>query len=478
MKPSKLRFFVLFSFLLLPSVSSRFTFAERPNIILILADDLGYGDLVCYGQKILKTPHLDRMAKEGMRFTQHYAGSTVCAPSRCVLLTGLHTGHCRVRGNGPGQLTEQDVTFASILQKSGYRTACFGKWGIGNPPPLDDPQKHGFDQFYGYINMFHAHNYYPEFLIRNGRKESLGNELYPEWKEKRTGAREGAGVAKVARDYAPELISTAMRTFIRQHHSLRQKKRTTQPFFVYYALNIPHANNEGGSEPRIGRNGMRVPSWGEFARLDWPDQEKGFASMIHNIDQDVGKLFDLLKELKIDEQTIVMFTSDNGPHQEGGHKVSTFQSGGKLRGWKRDLYEGGIRVPMIVRWPNHIPPGIESGHISGFQDLFPTVLELAQVKEIPQTDGMSFVSTLYNRETVQQEHLFLYWEFLEQGGKQAILQGRWKGVRKQTLKNPNGPLELFDLQTDPAEQNDISAQHPEKVKQMKQWMKDSHRENK
>jgi len=204
----------------------------RPNIVFILADDLGYGDLSCYGQTTLRTPHLDRMAADGLRFTQHYAGSTVCAPSRCVLMTGLHTGHCRVRGNGPGQLRRSDTTFVELLQKVGYATGAFGKWGIGNPPPLDDPQSHGFDAFYGYINMFHAHNYYPEFLVKNGQRVPLRNVLYRDWREKRTGPREGAGVSEVAVDYAPRLINGAVLDFIRSH-------RRKQPFFVYYALNIP-----------------------------------------------------------------------------------------------------------------------------------------------------------------------------------------------------------------------------------------------
>ena len=344
----------------------------RPNIIYVLADDLGYGDLSCYGQQTLRTPNLDRMAAEGMRFTRHYAGSTVCAPSRCVLLTGLHTGHCRVRGNGPGRLTARDTTFVELLQAAGYKTGCFGKWGIGNPPPLDDPQRHGFDEFYGYINMFHAHNYYPEFMVHNGRKVPLRNELYPDWQEKRTGEREGAGVSRVTVDYAPQLIADRVLDFIRHHHK--------QPFFVYYPLNIPHANNEGGSEPRIDRNGMRVPDLGKHAGKSWPVQEQGFARMIDYIDRDIGNIMALVKKLGIEKNTIVMFSSDNGPHQEGGHKVDFFDSNGPLRGRKRDLYEGGVRVPMIAWGPGQVPAGKTSDHISGFQDIFPTVVELAQVE--------------------------------------------------------------------------------------------------
>ncbi len=430
----------------------------KPNIVYVLADDLGYGDLSCYGQKILRTPNLDRMAAEGIRFTRHYAGSTVCAPSRCVLMTGLHTGHCTVRGNGPGQLRDDDVCFPELLRKAGYRTGAFGKWGIGNPPPLDDPQRHGFDEFYGYINMYHAHNYFPEFLIHNGKRVPLRNRLYPDWRQKRTGPREGAGVSEVAVDYAPRLIVDAALRFIRQN--------ARGPFFVYLALNIPHANNEGGSDPRIQRNGLRVPDWGPFADKDWPIQEKGFARMIQYIDDDMGRLLSLLKELGIDDRTIVLFSSDNGPHQEGGHKVDFFDSNGPCRGWKRDLYEGGVRVPFLVRWPGHVPAGVVSDYVCAFQDMFPTLLELAGVKEIPPTDGISLVPTLLGRPKQQQRHPHLYWEFHEQGGKIAVLKGDWKLVRLQTDRTADGPIELYNLRTDPGETNNVADQYPEVVSEL------------
>jgi arylsulfatase A-like enzyme len=441
--------------------------AERPpNIVYILADDLGYGDLSCYGQKTLKTPNLDRLAAEGMRFTRHYAGSTVCAPSRCVLMTGLHTGHCRVRGNGPGQLEASDVTFVQLLQKAGYRTGAFGKWGIGNPPPPDDPGIHGFDQFYGYVNMYHAHNYYPEFLIRNGKKEPLNNKLYPDWQRKRTGPREGAGVAERAVDYAPRRIAEAMLEFIRSNHE--------KPFFVYYALNIPHANNEAGGDARVGKNGLRVPDLGPFADRDWPIQEKGFARMIQYIDQDVGKILALLKELGIDDQTLILFSSDNGPHQEGGHQVATFDSNGPLRGWKRDLYEGGIRVPFLARWPNKVPAGRTSAHISGFQDVFPTVLELGGVKDIPTTDGISMVPTLLGEAKKQKQHRHLYWEFHERGGSLAVVKGQWKAVRTQTTRTPPGSIELYDLGRDLSEMDNVAEKHPEIVAEMEGIMREEH----
>ena len=430
---------------------------DRPNVIYILADDLGYGDLSCYGQQTLTTPHLDRLAREGLRFTRHYAGSTVCAPSRCVLMTGLHTGHCRVRGNGPGKLLSSDVTFVSLLQQAGYATGCFGKWGIGNPPPLDDPQRHGFDEFYGYVNMFHAHNYYPEFLVRNGKKEKLRNQLYADWLTKRTGPREGAGVAQVAVDYAPALIADAALQFIRDHRQ--------QSFFLYYALNIPHANNEAGGDPRVQKNGMRVPDFAAFGDRPWPVQEKGFARMLQALDGDVGRILALLKELQIADNTLVMFSSDNGPHQEGGHQVDFFDSNGPLRGKKRDLYEGGLRVPMIAWWPGQVPAGQVTDQISGFQDIFPTVLEVAGV-EAPKVDGVSLVPTLRGKPSLQQQHQHLYWEFSEQGGKRAVLLGKWKAVQRNTLKTPALPIELYDLASDPGETRDVADQHPQLVRKL------------
>ena len=442
--------------------------ADRPNIIYILADDLGYGDLGCYGQQTLTTPHLDRLAQEGIRFTRHYAGSTVCAPSRCVLMTGRHTGHARIRGNGPGRLHPTDLTIASLLQDAGYRTGCFGKWGIGNPPPLDDPNQHGFDEFYGYVNMFHAHNYYPEFLIRNGQREPLRNRLFPDWQTKQTREREGLGVAEHAVDYAPALIFDEALKFIEQN--------AKAPFFLYYAVNIPHANNEGGREERIDRNGMRVPDWGEFTDKAWPDQEKGFAQMIRTIDDHVGALISQLEHLGIADQTALFFSSDNGPHAEGGHKMPFFDSNGPLRGMKRDLYEGGIRVPFIARWPGHFPADRESHLISGFQDIFPTFAALAGIKNPPANDGLSLLPTLLGRAGDQITHPHLYWEFYEQGGKVAVLQGNWKAVKRNFLKNPDAGIELYNVDSDPAESKDLAKQHPALVESLAGIMQKEHEE--
>ena len=413
-----------------------------PNIIYILTDDAGYGDFGCYREGALPTPNIDRMAREGMRFTQHYAGCTVCAPSRCVLLTGLHTGHCRVRGNSPGVLTDTDVTVAQYMKKLGYTTGCIGKWGVGAPPPLNDPQLRGFDYFYGYISMWHAHNFYPEFLIRNGEKSPLRNIVADRWK-----SGDGRGVAVKKVDYAPELLSQDVLTFLEKHRE--------QPFFLYYALNIPHANNEGGRFNESEEKGMEVPDFGPYADKDWPGPEKGFAAIMRNIDSDVGRILSKLKELEIDDNTIVMFSSDNGPHQEGGHKMEFFNSNGDLRGMKRDLYEGGIRVPLIVRWPGHITPNTTSDLLTGFQDILPTCVELAGAKSPDAIDGLSLSPTFTGKPNEQKKHEFLYWEFTEQGGKRAIRRGDWKLVQLQVSNKNKLTTELFNIKTDPAETTNV-----------------------
>ena len=432
--------------------------ATKPNIIFVLADDLGYGDLICYGQKTLNTTHLDRMAREGMKFTQHYAGSTVCAPSRCVLMTGMHTGHCTVRGNHRILLKNTDVTIADILKQAGYTTGCIGKWGIGHPPPADNPNKHGFDYFWGYVNMFHAHNCFPEFVICNGKEVKLRNKLAPKWQNLPPDKR-GGGVAVEKVDFVPELMTRQALDFIRRNQD--------RPFFLYLALNIPHANNEGG------KKGMEVPEYADFVKSDWPQPEKGFATMIRDIDRDMGKVFQLLKDLNLDDNTIVIFTSDNGPHQEGGHIAEYFDSNGDLRGIKRDLYEGGVREPLIVRWPGKIKPGITSAHVSGFQDFLSTLAEISGVDH-SQVDGISMLPTLLGQPEKQKQHPYLYWEFLEQGGKQAVLLDKFKGIRLNTKKNPNAPIELYDITQDIRERTNIADRHPDITSRIAKIMKQAH----
>lgn len=442
--------------------------AEKPNIVYILADDLGYGDLSCFGQSTLTTPHLDELAARGMKLTRHYAGSTVCAPSRCVLMTGKHTGNATVRGNGEVLLKADDITIAQKLKEVGYATGCFGKWGIGHPPERGEPNRFGFDEFYGYVNMFHAHNFHPEFLIRNGEVEKLNNVLDDPWRledgYEMGGPREGAGVAKVKTDYAPHLITKEALRFI--------DRNAGNPFFVYFALNMPHTNNEAGRPPYL--NGMEVPDYGEFAGKDWPDPEKGFAEMMRIVDDYIGQVVAKLEEHGLSENTLIVFSSDNGPHEEGGHLAEFFDSNGNLRGTKRDLFDGGIRVPTIATWPGKIKAGTESDLLSGFQDMFPTFAEIAGFEPPADLDGISLIPTLFGDPGDQKDHEFLYWEFLERGGKKAVTTTKWKAIQLDTMKPEPRATLLFDLEADPSETTDVAADYPEVVREMEAWIETSH----
>ncbi|MEM0969730.1 MAG: arylsulfatase, partial [Verrucomicrobiota bacterium] len=349
--------------------------APPPNLIFVLADDLGYGDLGCFGSEKIETPHLDQMAREGMILTDFYAGATVCAPSRCVLMTGKHTGRCWVRGNANGSpkqtLQPGEITIASELKAAGYRTALFGKWGLGELDSTGHPMKHGFETFFGYLNQRHAHNFYPEFIINGYEVMPLRNKLAPEWityREERGFVDDGAGwAASDAKiDYVPDLV--ADRTFA----WLDSVKEDS--FFLYWALNVPHANNEAGKGTG---NGQEVPDYGIYADKDWPDPDKGQAAMVTRMDRDMGRLFAWLKAHDLEEQTLVIFSSDNGHHKEGGNDPEFFDANGPLRGMKRDLYEGGIRVPTIARWPGQIAPGSESSHAAYFGDLLATACDLS-----------------------------------------------------------------------------------------------------
>ena len=437
--------------------------ADKPNIIYILADDLGYGDLGCFGQKTLKTPNIDKMAREGITLTQHYAGSTVCAPSRAVLVTGLHTGHVRIRNNSFIQLKDSDVTFGHVLKKAGYRTGCIGKWGVGNILPDNDPARGGMDYFYGYINMCHAHNFYPDYIVKNGKRLALRNTISQKWKDlwKKKINQEGSGVADKKIDYVPDMLQKETLAFI--------SRNKDKPFFLYYSLNMPHANNEGKNTP----DGMEVPSYGEFKSRPWPDNEKGFAMAMKLIDDYTGQVIKKVKDSGLEKKTLIIFTSDNGPHNEGGHDINFFNSNGDLRGYKRDLYEGGIRVPFIAKWKNRIKPGKKSSHLSGFQDMMPTFAELAGVKS-PPCDGISMAPILSNRPGSQKKHDHLYWEFPIRKGLQAVVKGKWKGVRKDVKKKPDGPIELYDLSADISEKNNIAKKHLQIVSEISGIMKKEH----
>ena len=414
--------------------------ADRPNVVFIMADDLGYGDLGCYGQQRIKTPAIDRLAAEGMKFTDFYAGSTVCAPSRCVLMTGYHTGRCFIRGNGKDNLRPSDVTIAEVMGAGGYRCGMFGKWGLGHEGSSGLPTRQGFDAFYGYLDQHHAHNYYPSFLVRDEKRVLLANVVPGEGKF-------GQGVATEKKEYSHDLIMAEAMKFLDANH----KKH----FFLYLPLTIPHANNEARQA------GMEVPDYGQYADLDWPQPQKGHAAMISRMDRDLGLLFQRLKDHGIDQKTIVFFTSDNGPHREGGNNSDFNDSNGPLKGVKRDLTDGGIRVPLIVRWPGRIKTGSSSDFVGAFWDVMPTLAELAGTgKHVPKDiDGISFLPSLLGQGT-QQQHEFLYWAFYERGGSRALRSGDWKAVQQPI----HTPVRLYNLKEDLGEQKDVAADNVELVK--------------
>ncbi|MEO0471759.1 MAG: arylsulfatase [Bacteroidota bacterium] len=428
--------------------------ASRPNIILILADDLGYGDLGCYGQTHFATPNLDQLAQEGMRFTQHYAGSPVCAPARCVLMTGKHTGHAFVRGNAQNKesfgqlpLPADEITIAKLLQANGYRTGAFGKWGLGNAGSSGDPLQHGFEQFFGYHDQVRAHNSYPEFLMDGSTKVMLRNEV--QYLSDTLWHRGLGSVSTQKVDYSNDLILEKALDFIDQD--------SDRPFFLYFPTTIPHDNGEAEIGQRI-----EVPDASKFADRPWPADEKSYAALVEHLDGYLRRMREKLTESGQADNTIIIFTSDNGPLPS-----QALDSNGALQGHKRDLYEGGIRVPLIVHWPGQITGG-ESDHISGFQDFLPTLAEMAGIKDVPATDGLSFMGTLQGRGQVA--HDYLYWEFhWWKSSKQAIRQGKWKAIRN----GPEAPIELYDLRQDVGETTDLASQYPQHIARMDSLMQEA-----
>ncbi len=424
---------------------------DLPNIIYIMADDLGYGDLSCFGQTKFETPNIDSLAKEGVTFTNYYAGSTVCAPTRCVLMTGMHTGHAYVRGNrevkpeGQAPMPANIVTLPRLLKKAGYTTGMFGKWGLGAPGSASDPVEH-FDTFYGYNCQRQAHTFYPTHLWHNDKKVMLDEKTY-----------------------SADLISDQLLQFVRDNKD--------RPFFAYVPFTIPHA-------------AMHVPEddhapfrkkWPQFdnkiGKYKGPDVKNpiaAFAGMMTRMDRHVGELMALLKELGIDDNTIVSFTSDNGPHMEGGHDPKFFNSNGPLKGHKRDLYEGGIRVPFVARWPGKIKAGTETDIPVAMWDVLPTCLEIAEVETPGSIDGISYLPALLGKTEEQPRHEYLYWAFYERGGKQAVRMGKWKSVRNNVGKDPNSTPELYDLTSDIGETKNVATAHPDIVKQMEVYMQEAH----
>ena len=415
-----------------------------PNVLFIMADDLGWGDLGSYGQQRIMTPNLDRLASEGMRFTQVYAGSTVCAPSRSVLMTGLHTGHTRIRGNARVPLLPEDRIVAEYFKSAGYRTGIIGKWGLGEPGTTGIPTSKGFDYFFGYLNQRHAHNYYPSYLWKNEQQISLPNVVINE-------DASGGGVSSNKIAYSHDLIMEEAARFIDQH--------AAHPFFLYLPLTLPHANNEAKQQ------GMEVPSLEPYDLMDWPTAQKGHAAMIGRMDRDIGSLMDQLKSLDLEEHTLIFFTSDNGPHREGGNDPDFNDSNGPLRGIKRSMHDGGIRVPMIARWTDRIAAGVVDDTVWTFADFLPTMLDLIG-KSIPLgLDGVSILQTLMGQHQDLSQRMH-YWEFHERGFKQAVRWGNWKGVRHAL----DQPLQLFHLIGDAGESYDLAGQYPAVVKKLTDFL--------
>ena len=443
------------------------TKTQRPNIIFILADDLGYGDVGFNGQKLIKTPNIDKLAREGMKFNQFYSGTSVCAPSRSSLLSGQHTGHTYIRGNksvepeGQEPIADSVITVAEILQKAGYITGAFGKWGLGPVASVGDPNRQGFDQFYGYNCQSLAHRYYPDHLWDNQKKVVLA-------------ANENLRYNK---EYAPDLIQKRALEFV-------DKREDKQPFFLFLPYILPHAElivpddsifqYYKGKFPERAHKGLDYganATTGGYTSQEYPHAT--FAAMVSRLDMYVGQVMAKLKEKGLDKNTLVIFTSDNGPHVEGGADPKFFNSGGGLRGVKRDLYEGGMREPFAARWPGVIKPGATSDYIGAFWDILPTFAELAGAKSPANIDGISFTAALTGK-SVQKKHDYLYWEFHEQGGKQAVRQENWKAVRLKAAGNPDGLVELYDLSKDPAETTNVTPQNPEKANELRQIMNKAH----
>jgi arylsulfatase A len=432
--------------------------AQKTNIILIVADDLGYGDVGCYGQQKIKTPNIDRLARQGVRFTQFYAGTTVCAPSRASLMSGLHTGHTSVRGNvgtkpeGQFPLPDSVTTFASRLQQQGYQTAAFGKWGLGYITTSGDPNKKGFDEFYGYNCQSLAHNYFPDHLWYNHERIDLSGNLNSD------------------SVYSADLIHGKALSFLNGPH--------TKPFFLFLPYTLPHADVvvPHDSVYEYYRNQFNEKP----VTIKGTDNERhhvdafphaAFAAMVSRLDRFVGEIMQAVEAKGLSKNTLIIFTSDNGPHKENGGDPDFFNSSGGWKGIKRDLYEGGIRVPFIAVLPGIIPAGSTQAMPAAMWDLYPTFLQLGGIKNPGNLDGISIFPALSGRK--QPAHTFFYWEFHEQGGKQAVRMGDWKGIRLQVNK-PNPPFELYNLKTDPGEKNNVASRYPGIVKQLLQLMNKAH----
>ncbi len=444
---------------------AHFSYATtKPNVIYIIADDLGYADLSCYGQTHFDTPNIDAIAKSGILFRHHYSAAPVCAPARGALMTGYHVGHGAIRGNsemmpeGQQPMPEDTFTLAHMFKQAGYATGAFGKWGLGAPGSPSEPLKMGFDRFYGFNCQRQAHHYYPYFLWNDNQREILWGNFGLE-----------------TRDYAPDLVQDQALRFVEANKD--------RPFFMYYPLIQPHAEMVAPEKYMAKYRGEFLPETAfkgvdggpEFRKNEYgsqPEAHAAFAAMVETMDEDIGELMAKLSALGIADNTLVVFTSDNGPHREGGHNPDYFKSSGELRGYKRDLYEGGIRVPMIASWPGKIDAGSVTDHISAFQDILPTMADLVRQPTPAGIDGVSFLPTLLQKGK-QFTHDHLYWEFHELGGRIAIRKGNWKGVRYGVSVNPDSPLELYDLSKDSGEKNNIAAENLEVVHELDRLLKNA-----
>lgn len=429
-----------------------------PNIVLVVADDLGYADLGSYGQKRIRTPNLDRLASEGIRFTSFYSGSPVCAPSRYVLMTGRHGGHAYIRDNkevspeGQWPIPDSTVTMPELLRERGYATGAFGKWGLGFVGSEGDPNRQGFDLFYGYNCQREAHNFYPTHLWRNERKVML----------------DGNNRGLTGRQYSHDLIETEVLRFISDNRD--------RPFFLFVPFTIPHLALQVPEDSLAEYRGRwEDPAYdGKNGYLPHPHPRAAYAAMVTRMDRSVGRIMDAIRAAGLDRETIILFTSDNGPTYDrlGGSDSEFFQSAGLFRGLKGSVYEGGIRVPLIARWPGHIVAGRTSDLPSAFYDLLPTLVEIGGGRMNHNTDGISLLPTLTGRGS-QPRHEFLFWDFNGYGGQQAVRYGKWKGVRRDIQKG-NRQLELYDLLLDPAEKRNIASEYPQIVRKIEQIMADNH----